>query len=190
MNSKFKVGDKVKIIRKPTKRELENWSNSWTKEMDKFIGKTTEITGIIYQDQYSVKCTWQTFPSCVFKLTDEENIGTVNSGASDKYLKLINPLFQTSYTSWYQQVQEAEYHSSSKRLEVGDEVKIKDYNENFGGKVPKEYEPLLLSEKNASRNTNLIRCKEQIYTEDTTIFLEVDLINNTKVEIPRLELLK
>jgi hypothetical protein len=41
----FKVGDKVKILRK-AETEEKGWLNTWTKGMDLFVGKEGEVTEI------------------------------------------------------------------------------------------------------------------------------------------------
>ena len=42
----FKIGDKVTIYRKVTKRNMKTFNNSWISYMDAFIGTTSEITAI------------------------------------------------------------------------------------------------------------------------------------------------
>ena len=42
MNTKFKVGDRVRIVRKVPKQA--GWGNSWILYMDKFVGRSTVYT--------------------------------------------------------------------------------------------------------------------------------------------------
>ena len=48
---KFKVGDKVKVLRASTEEEHDLWGDSWVPEMYKSIGKILTID-YIYSDEY------------------------------------------------------------------------------------------------------------------------------------------
>ena len=49
---KFKVGDKVKVMRASTKKERDLWGDSWEKyEMDRIIGEISTID-YVYQEEY------------------------------------------------------------------------------------------------------------------------------------------
>lgn len=48
---KYKKGDLVKVLRKPTDEELSEWDNSWMPGMDDSIGK--ELT--VLQDSYKIE---------------------------------------------------------------------------------------------------------------------------------------
>ena len=52
---KFKVGDKVKVMRASTKKERDLWGDSWMPDMDKAIGKVFLISYVLsddYQEEY------------------------------------------------------------------------------------------------------------------------------------------
>lgn len=48
---KFKVGDKVKVMRASTKKEHDLWGDSWMWEMSKTVGKVLTID-YVYHDDY------------------------------------------------------------------------------------------------------------------------------------------
>jgi Mind bomb SH3 repeat domain len=43
MTTKFKVGDRVRILRK-VRSHARGWENSWISEMDKAVGKIGQVT--------------------------------------------------------------------------------------------------------------------------------------------------
>ena len=52
---KFKVGDKVKVMRASTKKERDLWGDSWMCEMSKTVGKVLTIEYVYgdgYQEEY------------------------------------------------------------------------------------------------------------------------------------------
>jgi hypothetical protein len=76
MKQEFKIGDKVKIVKKIPSRDIngmgvgEVWSNTWTKEMDDYIGKE----GIIaYVDNLcGIGIGLYNFPSAALELVTED----------------------------------------------------------------------------------------------------------------------
>ena len=51
MKPKFKIGDKVKVLRASTTEEHDLWGDSWIHEMSKTVGKVLTI-GYVYGDDY------------------------------------------------------------------------------------------------------------------------------------------
>jgi len=43
---KYKVGDRVKVVRASTLDERDRWGDSWVPNMDRFIGRWCIISGI------------------------------------------------------------------------------------------------------------------------------------------------
>lgn len=44
---KFKVGDKVKVLRASTDEEHDLWKDSWGHGMDKYIGKVLTVIAVL-----------------------------------------------------------------------------------------------------------------------------------------------
>jgi hypothetical protein len=63
----FKVGDKVKILRKADDSEL-GWGNGWSSEMDRFVGKVIEIERVYPSG--SVGAEGWAFPWFVLELVE------------------------------------------------------------------------------------------------------------------------
>jgi len=71
----FKVGDTVKVIRKPSKDELDIWYNTWIDSMDGYIGNTYTIYQIneAYNEcQFDDASYSYSFPFC--SLLKVENV--------------------------------------------------------------------------------------------------------------------
>ena len=68
--SKFKVGDKVKVVCRAESGEGD-WDNSWNSYMDKFIGNTYEIIDIGIRGDYKLS-DWY-FPSFCLELVEEKS---------------------------------------------------------------------------------------------------------------------
>ena len=55
MKPKFKVGDKVRVLRASTDEEYDLWGDSWVDEMNEAVGKVLTIDYIYcsdYQEEY------------------------------------------------------------------------------------------------------------------------------------------
>ena len=50
MKPKFKVGDKVRVLRVPTEEEYDLWKDSWLLEMDSAIGNEYTISHCITRE--------------------------------------------------------------------------------------------------------------------------------------------
>ena len=61
---KFKVGDKVKVLRASTKKEHDLWGDSWTCDMSKTVGKVLTID-YTYDDDYQKK-----YEYCKYELVE------------------------------------------------------------------------------------------------------------------------
>jgi len=76
---KFKVGDKVKVLRASTAAEHDLWMDSWPPRMDKYIGKVLVVLEVlntenIYKSyKYHLSDVRLNFPE--FVLQDEVRIG-------------------------------------------------------------------------------------------------------------------
>lgn len=72
---KFKVGDKVKVLRASTDKEYDLWGDSWVDEMDESIGKFLMIDYIYCSDwqneyeycKYSLKESGYAYPEFVLE---------------------------------------------------------------------------------------------------------------------------
>ena len=71
-NTKFKIGDKVKILRKSTDDEHDLWGDSWVGEMDKGIGTVATIEYVDCNNRfpypkYQLNFTYLNFPEFVLQ---------------------------------------------------------------------------------------------------------------------------
>ena len=66
MKPKFKVGDKVKVMRASTKKEHDLWGDSWMREMSKTVGKVLTID-YIYHDDYQ-----EEYEYCKYALVESD----------------------------------------------------------------------------------------------------------------------
>lgn len=82
MKFKFNIDDKVRIVRKITKQEAEEWSNGWVSEMDDCVGKI----GIIMQrniwdldgqcvEEYEIEVGYESWWYPIWVLEPEIRIG-------------------------------------------------------------------------------------------------------------------
>jgi hypothetical protein len=63
----FKVGDKVRVLRKANDYEL-GWCNGWSSEKDKYIGKVVEIDSVCFSGSVVIG-SW-VFPWFVLELVE------------------------------------------------------------------------------------------------------------------------
>ena len=76
---KFKIGDKVKVLRKSTDEEHDLWKDSWTPRMSEYIGKVLTViavgnTGDCYKAyKYYLSDVGLNFPE--FVLQNEIQVG-------------------------------------------------------------------------------------------------------------------
>jgi hypothetical protein len=65
---KFEEGQTVRVCRKPTEQELDNWNDSWIFPMDNTVGKLYIIGRAIEQERgensYYLKQTRYWYPEC------------------------------------------------------------------------------------------------------------------------------
>jgi hypothetical protein len=92
----FKVGDKVRILRKADNFEL-GWGNNWSSKMDKYIGKVIEI-GKVFPCG-CIKVDGWTFPWFVLELVEpvsEKHTITIDGKSTevdDKTYQKVKNLF-------------------------------------------------------------------------------------------------
>ena len=69
----YKVGDKI-TISKPSKKELEKWSNHWAKSMDEYIGQEKTIKNISQEtESFSLSARIYYWPLCMLNNPKEIN---------------------------------------------------------------------------------------------------------------------
>lgn len=49
---KFKVGDKVRVLRASTEAEHDLWRDSWQRSMDRYIGKVLTVIVVLNTEDY------------------------------------------------------------------------------------------------------------------------------------------
>ena len=53
LEPKFKVGDKVKVLRASTNEEEDLWGDAWVDSMNRTIGTIATITHVDYDNKFS-----------------------------------------------------------------------------------------------------------------------------------------